>query len=201
MEQIVFILDKIGIFAFAFVGVSYGIRKKLDVFGLLVIGVTTAIGGGILRDVCRARTPYAITHIEYMLIAVLMSIAAIIFYHFELKIPVKLLLVADTIGLASFAVSGANVASQAHFNIFVVILFAILTGVGGGVMRDTLLNEVPFVLKKDVYATAAGIGGAVFFLLLAAGATYPTATIAAIIVVLVIRTVVIKKKYNLPVVR
>ena len=106
MEQIVFILDKIGIFAFAFVGVSHGVKKKLDVFGLLLAGTITAIGGGILRDLSLSKTPYAVSHIEYLLIAVVASILSMVFYSLNFKISQKIVIIADTLGLAAFAVSG-----------------------------------------------------------------------------------------------
>lgn len=201
MEQIVFILDKIGIFAFAFVGVSHGVKKKLDIFGLLLAGTITAVGGGILRDICIAKVPYAISHSEYMLLAVVASSIFIIFYRFEFKIPSKIVLGADTLGLASFAVSGANVAVGANLSVLVVMLFAVTTAAGGGLIREVVLNEIPFVLRREIYATAAGIGGLLFYLLVISGYGIGVASGITLITVIAIRTYGIVKKVNLPRIR
>lgn len=201
MEQIVFILDKIGIFAFAFVSVSHGIRKKLDIFGLLLVGIIGAIGGGMVRDISLARIPYALTHIEYMLLATVISIMAILLYHFKWKISPKILLIADTLGLAVFAISGANVAMELHLNFFIVVLFAVITATGGGFIRDMMLNNVPFILKRDIYATAAGAGGVIFFICMSwqFGSVY--STLIAIIFIVLLRYYAITKKLNLPILK
>lgn len=201
MEQIVFILDKIGIFAFAFVGVSHGVKKKLDVFGLLLAGTITAIGGGILRDLSLSKTPYAVSHIEYLLIAVVASILSMVFYSLNFKISQKIVIIADTLGLAAFAVSGSNVAIGAHLNGFVVILFAVMTACGGGLIREVMLNEIPFVLRREIYATAAGIGGLVFYLLVQGGYGVEESTVITLILIIVIRGFSIIKKINLPILK
>ncbi len=201
MEQTVFILDKIGIFAFAFVGVSHGVKKNLDIFGLLLAGTITAVGGGIMRDLTLAHKPYAISHIEYLLIAVVASILSMIVFSFRFKVSPRLVVIADTLGLAMFAVSGANVAVGAHLNGFVVILFAVMTAGGGGLIREVILNEIPFVLRREIYATAAGIGGLVFYLLVEGGYGIEASTIITLILIVVIRSLSIAKKINLPILR
>jgi uncharacterized membrane protein YeiH len=201
MESLVFIFDKIGIFAFAFVGVSHGVKKKLDVFGLLIVGCITAVGGGMIRDACLGRIPYALSHGEYLLFAVIASILSIIFYHFHLRIPTLFLLIADTFGLAAFAVSGANVAIGASLSILVVIFFAMLTSAGGGLLREIILNEIPFIFRTEIYATAAGIGAVLLYVLVMMGVGIDIASGIALVTIIAIRFYSLSRNINLPVLR
>ena len=201
MEQIVFVLDKIGIFACAFVSVSHGIRKKLDVFGLLLVGIIGAIGGGMVRDISLARVPYAITNSDYMLIATVISMLAIFLYHLKRRIPTRILLLADTIGMAAFAISGANLAMQLQLNFFIVVLFAVITATGGGFIRDIMLNDVPFILKREIYATAAGAGGVVFFVCMNWKFGYVYSTLLALSFIIILRSYAVTKRLNLPILK
>jgi uncharacterized membrane protein YeiH len=118
-QDIIFFLDKIGILAFAFTGVANGVKKKLDIFGLLVVGIFTAIGGGILRDLLINQVPYAISNIDYLIFAFCASSLSILLFHFKLKIPLKIIIVAETLGLSVFAGAGAAVSLNLNLSIFI----------------------------------------------------------------------------------
>lgn len=199
-QQIVFILDKIGIFAFSFMAVAMGAKKKLDIFGLLVIGVSSAIGGGIIRDVMLNRIPFAISHPDYLMFAYGASILAIILFYFKLLIPSKILTISDTLGLGAFAAAGATVSINLNLSIFHTVLFAVITAVGGGLIRDILLNEIPFVLKREIYATAAGLGGFIIHLLFILGLNISYSVIIGLSIVIISRFFSIKKQLHLPVI-
>lgn len=200
-EELIFTLDKIGIVAFAFAGVSKGVQKKLDVFGLFVVGLATAVAGGITRDLILANVPYAVSNIEYLGYAFAASIISILIYKSKFVIPNKPLQIADTLGLGAFAGAGAAVAMAADLSVFHTVLLAIVTAVGGGMLRDVLVNEIPFVLKKEVYATAAGIGGLVAYISFALGHGIVAASLIGAVVTIVVRSYALKKDFNLPVIR
>ena len=158
-SELIGVLDRIGLVAFALGGVEVGVRRRLDVFGLLVMGVVTATGGGLMRDVIVGRLPLVIDHWDYVLWPIAGSILAIGLVARQRTFPKVLLSVADAAGLGAFSAAGALVAIQADLPVPAVILLAILTATGGGVIRDLLADRVPMVLRSEVNATAAGIGG------------------------------------------
>lgn len=162
--QVVGVLDRVGIVAFAFSGVEVGFRRRLDVFGLLVMGVVTATGGGLLRDLTMARVPFVLVRQDYLLWAVFSSFVAIVFVVRSHRIPSVIVAVADAAGLGAFAVAGALAGISAHLPIPAVVILAMLTANGGGVIRDLLADRVPLVLRAEINATAAGLGGAAVWL-------------------------------------
>jgi uncharacterized membrane protein YeiH len=162
--QVVGVLDRVGIVAFAFSGVEVGFRRRLDVFGLLVMGVVTATGGGLLRDLTMARVPFVLVRQDYLLWAVFSSFVAIVFVVRSHRIPSMIVAVADAAGLGAFAVAGALAGISAHLPIPAVVVLAMLTANGGGVIRDLLADRVPLVLRAEINATAAGLGGAAVWL-------------------------------------
>lgn len=162
--QVVGMLDRVGIVAFAFSGVEVGFRRRLDVFGLLVMGVVTATGGGLLRDLTMARVPFVLVRQDYLLWAVFSSLLAIVFVVRSHRIPPVVVAVADAAGLGAFAVAGALAAIGANLPVPAVVVLAMLTANGGGVIRDLLADRVPLVLRAEINATAAGIGGVAVWL-------------------------------------
>ena len=148
-----------GIVAFALSGVEVGARRRLDVFGLLVMGIVTATGGGVMRDVVLGDLPLALDKPDYFLFAAGSSLFGIILLWRQRSVPRLLVAVADALGLGAFAAAGALVAINADLNVVAVVLMAMLTAIGGGVIRDLLADRVPLVLRSEVNATAAGLGG------------------------------------------
>ncbi len=166
---ILFILEIIGTIAFAVSGALVGIQKKMDIFGVCVLGLTTAVGGGILRDlILNITPPDAFKNPAFAGTAVLVSIIMFIPSVRRLlaktgRIYDSLLLIMDSIGLGLFTVAGVQAAysSTAEVNIFLITFVGVLTGVGGGLMRDTFAGNTPYIFVKHFYACASIIGALV----------------------------------------
>ncbi len=154
------VADILGITAFAISGFIVGVKNRLDILGVSISAFLTALGGGILRDLLAGRKINAFTDSFSVIIVVFVIIAGIFFklyrYDYEKN---NIFLLSDTTGLVSFAISGAVAGVNSGFNLFGVMLLAFITAVGGGMMRDVLINEVPFILKEKFYATVALLTG------------------------------------------
>ena len=173
MDEFIFILELIGTVAFASSGAMIAIEKMMDIFGVNVLGATTAVGGGIMRDIILGLTPPgAFSHPVYVLVAALTStILFVIAYAkptaFESRVKTdyydKLMFWCDTAGLGIFTVVGIQAAVRAvgGENVFFFVFIGTLTGVGGGVLRDIMAGETPSILVKHIYACAAIAGGIV----------------------------------------
>ncbi|MEO6397466.1 MAG: TRIC cation channel family protein [Tepidiformaceae bacterium] len=157
--ELIGLLDRMGLVAFALGGVEVGVRRKLDIFGLLVMGVVAATGGGLMRDVIIGRLPLIIERWDYILWPIGGSAFAILLVTLNRTLPTLLLGVAESAGLGAFSAAGALVAIEADLAVPAVIMLAILTATGGGLIRDLLADRVPVVLRSEVNATAAGLGG------------------------------------------
>jgi uncharacterized membrane protein YeiH len=150
------ITDIIGIIAFAISGFIIGVRNNLDLLGVAISSFLTALGGGIIRDVLADRQIYSFTDIIPGSLVLAVLITGIYFklheYDFEKK---NLFLISDSIGLVSFSISGSIVAINSGFNIYGVVFLALITAVGGGMIRDILINKVPFILKENFYGSVS----------------------------------------------
>lgn len=165
MDSYVFsIIDLLGTFAFAISGALAAKERKLDLFGVLVLAYVTACGGGILRDLCIGSIPpTGISDWRYLACAIVAAIITILSSTIvdRFKHPVVFF---DSLGLGFFAVFGSHKALMFGYNIEVAIILGTVTAVGGGVLRDVLLNRVPIILRKEIYALAALMGSAVLVL-------------------------------------
>lgn len=160
------IFEMIGVVAFAISGALVGIRHKMDLFGVISLGVITALGGGVIRDVILGIVPpAAFQNPTQVLVAAVVSI--LVFLPFSRRRLARstvqfdtLLLIADSIGLGIFTVHGLRAAVNAGFsnNLFLLIFVALITGVGGGVLRDLLAGERPYIFVKHIYACASIVG-------------------------------------------
>lgn len=161
-DRLLTAVDMAGTFVFGLEGALAAMHGGLDLLGVMVLGFTTALGGGIIRDVLiGAVPPAAIREWHYGAVAFLGAACAFFLKPLGQDIPAHLLLVLDAAGLGLFAVAGAGKALSFQINPFVSILMGGITGVGGGTVRDVLLNHVPTVLRADIYATAALLGAAI----------------------------------------
>lgn len=192
-------LDRLGIIAFAISGVELGTRRRLDLFGLLVMGVVTATGGGLMRDVILQRLPFVIDHPDYLLWAVLSSAAAMAIVAAHRRVPRWLLAIVDAAGLGAFAAAGALAAIETDLALPAVILLAIVTATGGGVIRDLLADRVPLILRSEVNATAAAAGAFVVWLI--EPHSNGTAAVAGVAVAAVLRALTLALNLHLPVLR
>ncbi len=154
-------LDLIGTFVFALSGAVAARQKGLDIFGIFSVAFTVACGGGIIRDLCIGAVPPAgLTDWLYLVMVFTATLISIGFYGL-VKILNQPVLLFDALGLSVFAVSGARKAIVFGHNYEVAILLGTVTAVGGGVIRDILLNRVPVILKKEIYASAAMVGATI----------------------------------------
>ncbi len=157
------ILDFIGTLAFAISGIRLASAKHFDLFGAYVVGLTTAIGGGTMRDLMLSQPPFWMTNPFYLLCTAFALVWVIMFRKFLVKQENTWFLF-DTIGLALFAVTGIEKTLAAGFPFWTAIIMGTLTGAGGGVFRDVFINEVPLIFRREIYALACVIGGVAYFI-------------------------------------
>jgi uncharacterized membrane protein YeiH len=198
--NLVVFADILGIIAFSLSGFLVGVRNKLDLLGIIIAASITALGGGVVRDAILNRTPFAFTEYYPAITVILTIVTAIVFrlYRSEQLERKRLFVISDTIGLVAFSITGALLAMDAGFNFFGVTILSFLTAVGGGVIRDTMINKVPSVLVTDFYGSIALI---VAILLVIANkiigvGTLEVAIIAAFAIVL--RLLAYYKEWHLP---
>ena len=204
---ITYIMEILGTIAFAASGAMTGIRKKMDIFGVCVLGFVTAVGGGMIRDIILGiAPPNVFRNPVYGLVAVVISL--IVFMTIFVKRDVmggnfkiiynKVLLVMDTFGLAIFTVVGVNIGIQEGYleKIFLLTFLGTITGVGGGLMRDIMAGEPPYIFVKHIYASASVIGSIVcVYMYRNFGAA--ESMIIACIAILIIRYLAAKYHWNL----
>ena len=175
MDTMLLVLELIGTCAFAISGAVLGITKRFDIFGVIFSGIITALGGGTIRDLLLGNLPPAMfRNYIYLIFAVATClltfiIASILKNKFSENIVIidKVNNVFDAIGLGVFTIVGMNVAINSGFsdNFFFVVFLGMTTGCGGGILRDAIVGEVPFVLRKRVYAVASIAGGIAYYLM------------------------------------
>lgn len=208
MQTLLVLLEIIGTIAFAISGAMEGIKSNMDILGVTILGVITAIGGGILRDITLGLSlPSSFVDPRNLYTSAIISILTFIFVYYNKKILGNninrrfdnIMLVTDAIGLAVFTVLGMDVAYNlsTDFTIPLYIFVGVITGVGGGVLRDILSQSRPYIFHKHVYASASIIG-ALIYLLLKRTLNTPLPILIAIISIIIIRLLAIKYKWNLP---
>ena len=206
MDEIMFVLELIGAAAFAVSGAMVAIEKKADIFGVLFLAVTTALGGGVIRDVLIGRIPPVMfVSYWYLLISVVAALAVFIDAYLRSE-KYKLHLdkldavnnVFDAIGLAVFTVSGMNAAMPVSNNVLLVLFVGMCTGVGGGMLRDVMTNTMPKVLRKRVYAVASLIGGGLYYAMHALGVNQLLSVGCGMLVIFALRLFATIYKWNLP---
>lgn len=191
------LLDLTGTFAFAISGIRLASGKQIDWFGAYIIGLVTAIGGGTLRDLLLNITPFWMLDAKYFLTTGVALIATLLFKEKLFKWGSTLFLF-DTIGLGLFTIVGLTKSIDAGLPVWVCIVMGTITGSVGGVIRDVLLNEVPLLFRKDIYAIACISGGLIYFIL--DYLTLPKGVIETIaaLTVIVFRLIAVKYHFHLP---
>lgn len=165
----VYYLNLFGTAIFAVGGALAASRKGMDLFGVVVAAVLTAIGGGTLRDICLGIHPVNwVTDSSGLVIAVVFGVITFTYLSFRqfTHIPFRFLNMADALGLALFTVLGCNTALANDANALIAIVMGMITGSGGGIIRDAFSGEIPLFFRKEIYATACLVGGAVYLGLL-----------------------------------
>jgi uncharacterized membrane protein YeiH len=192
------VLDYVGIVAFTVSGVAKGIQKGFDVFGAMFLGALTALGGGVIRDLIAGVIPPTV--FRYEIYAGVSLLAGLISFWI---IPVQFadrrsFLYADALGLAVFSALGADVAFSRGLGPLGVSFAAMITGCGGGIMRDVLAGDVPVVMHKEVYATLGLLGGFLYYLMAIAGVNRAANAVAVTLVVFALRILAIERGWSLP---
>lgn len=195
---LLYYLDLAGVAVFAASGVIAARDRGLDTFGLLVVAAVTAIGGGTLRDLLLDRHPIFWISDSWYVLVIIAAVALTVVYLRFWPAPRTPLLVADALGLGLFALSGAQVAEAAQCPPLIVILLGTMTGVTGGVLRDVLTAQVPLILRREIYATAAVSGIAVYLGLGALGVAQSIALAVGMLVVVILRLLAVRRDLHLP---
>ena len=201
------ILEVIGTIAFAVTGAFLSVKRQLDIFGVVFIGCITAVGGGITRDMIIGKFPPAIfSNTPILLIAAITSVIIFLISYLHAdkfeqirEKTEKINNIFDAIGLSAFAVTGTEAVCTSEYGGYFVlaVLMGMLTGVGGGIFRDILVTETPYVLKKHVYALAALIGSIIYYVLRGyVGITI--SSIIAMVLIFSIRMFATKYHWKLP---
>jgi len=193
------ITEYIGIVAFALSGFFVGVKNRLDMLGILISVYLTAFGGGLIRDTIVHKIPYAFTQ---------NSASIIVFVLFLLMLALKVykradienrawFILSDSIGLVSFSITGALIALQAEYNLLGILTLSFLTAVGGGIARDVIINEVPFIFKTGFYGSVALIVGLFVYIFNLTETLNNYTLIALFFTGVFLRVIAFYKKWNL----
>jgi uncharacterized membrane protein YeiH len=193
------ILDLFGTMAFAVTGAFKAIEHKSDIVGIIILSTITGVAGGVIRDIIFGKfPPTVVINPLYLVVTVVTAFVIFILYP-SIKIHWNLFLKFDAIGLGVFTVIGASIAYNIFGLNFLTMAFAgVLTAVGGGILRDVFVNEVPLVFVKELYASTSFIGVVILFVMLVMGINLYSATIPSILAVTSIRLLAMKYNWNLP---
>ena len=192
-----FILEILGTIAFAISGAMVGIKAKMDILGVVVLGITTAIGGGIIRDILIGQTPpRAFQHPIYAIIATLVSFVVFIpSIRKRINVDTFILNLVDAIGLGVFSVVGVSYGLP-YNSLILQIFLGVVTGVGGGVMRDLFAMEKPMIFVRHFYAVTSIIGVIIARMIMEYNISM--GMIVGVVVIVILRVLAAYKRWNLP---
>lgn len=191
------VIEFLGTFAFAISGIRHAAAKHFDWFGGFVCGIAVAIGGGTMRDVMLGLTPFWMTSSIYMVCTVLAQVFVIAFAHYLKRLD-NAWFFFDTLGLALFTIVGLQKTLDCGYAFWVAIIMGCITGSAGGVIRDVLLNNVPVIFHKEIYAMASILGGAAYWLLLELQVDMTVSVVVSFILICAIRLLAVKYHITLP---
>ena len=206
--NIIFIVEIIGTIAFASSGAMVAVRKRLDLFGIIVLGVITAVGGGMLRDLMIGNIPPNMFRNPVYVLAAFLTVL-VLFLLFRcwpfllgsryIEGYEKIMYILDAIGLGAFTVIGIDTGVEAGYGDyhFLIIFLGVITGIGGGILRDIMAGETPYVLKKHIYACAS-IAGACLYVVLLQVTRSDSAMIGSALLVVAIRILASHFRWDLP---
>jgi uncharacterized membrane protein YeiH len=198
IDGFISILDYLGTVSFAVTGASKAISHQADIFGIIVLATVVGVAGGITRDVIFGRFPTAFSDPIYISMTVIVGVV-MFFLYTKFKSKMNIWLVFDAVGLGVFSILGASIAYQVVGMEFLPMLFAgMITAIGGGILRDVFVREIPIVFVKEVYAVASILGIVVFYGILNAGVEIQVASVIGIVVSTGTRLLAMKYKWNLP---
>lgn len=196
--SLLYIFDLIGTYAFAISGALLGAKKKMDIYGMFILALVTGVGGGTIRDMMLGRTPPFVFKDIWYLIDVFVATLTVMFLYKKVLRNLKLINIADAIGLGVFTCIGATIAKDTGCSWYGIILFGLMTATVGGMIRDVLAQVVPFVLQKEIYASASIAGGFLFITLDYFNINIDLNIFVTSLFVTVIRLLSIHNSWNLP---
>jgi uncharacterized membrane protein YeiH len=192
------VIELLGTISFAISGTFAAVQRRLDPFGILIIAFVTSIGGGTVRDLLLGDTPVKwMRDVNYCLLILVTSIITMFFKRNIKKFKITLFLF-DSLGLGLFTVLGIQKGIAFGLSPGICIALGTITGCFGGIIRDTLLNTIPLIFRKEVYATACIVGGMLYFALLYFDLKADIAKILVIAFIFTLRIIVVKYKLSLP---
>lgn len=194
------LLDFIGTFAFAISGIRLASEKNFDLFGAFIVGMATACGGGTIRDVFLGDSPFWMTNWIYLAITAFALVVYMCCHRFINRIS-RTMFTFDTIGLALFTVVGFQKTLDAGFSFWAANIMGMMTGAAGGVIRDILINEVPLIFRRDIYALACAVGGIFYTFALIFGIHDIWAQLGCATAVIIIRVCAVIYHWQLPILR
>ena len=206
--NLIFIVEIIGTIAFSSSGAMVAVRKRLDLFGIIVLGVITAVGGGMLRDLMIGNIPPNMFRNPVYVLAAFLTVL-VLFLLFRcwpfllgsryIEGYEKIMNILDAIGLGAFTVIGIDTGVEAGYGDyhFLIIFLGVITGIGGGILRDIMAGETPYVLKKHIYACAS-IAGACLYVVLLQVTRSDSAMIGSALLVVAIRILASHFRWDLP---
>lgn len=198
--EVIYILDIIGTVVFAISGAMSAATKRLDLFGALFTGFITAVGGGSLRDMLLGATPVVwLVDLNYV-IAIVVGVGLTFMFQPAIAKLRKTLFLFDTIGIATFTIIGLNKALVYDIHPLLAVILGVMTAVMGGVMRDTFVNDIPLIFRKEIYATACVFGALVYLGLDYLGVSQYVSLLLTVVLIIAIRLLSIRFHLRLPVI-
>lgn len=205
------LLELIGTASFAVAGAMHGIRQQFDVFGVILLGIVTAVGGGIIRDILIGRfPPDAFLHGIYVEMAFFAALTVFLLAYFRKADYIRFHDTLDSVnnfldalGLGVFTVSGTQVGMETAYSdqVFFCVFLGVMTGIGGGLLRDVMSRSVPVVLRKRIYAVASILGGLLYYILCQLEVCHAVCILAPVALICIIRVCATHFKWNLPTVK
>ena len=197
MNTAVSIIMIIGVFSFAISGALTAMQKRFDIFGIIIIGFATAVGGGTIRDLLIGKPIFWLVEPIYIYFIIGGSIFAMIFRR-KLNYLSKALLFFDTVGLGLFTIMGVEIGLAFELSDVSSIVMGVITGSFGGILRDVLVNDVPVVFRKEIYATISIAGGSIFLILRKFEINEYIIDYLPVFFIIILRFIVIRYKISLP---
>ncbi len=195
----ILVLDLFGTMAFAVTGAFKAIERKSDIVGIIILATITGVAGGTIRDVMMGHFPPRSISDPYYVIITVTTGFTMFFLYPKMQKHWNLFLKFDAIGLGVFTAIGATFAYETYgMNFLAMSMAGMVTAVGGGILRDMFVNEIPMVFVKELYASASFLGVLVFYIVLSIDSNLEIATVASIVITTVLRLVAMKYNWNLP---
>jgi len=196
---VLYFLDLLGTAAFAASGALAGVQRRMDLLGVVVLALVTAVGGGTVRDLLLGSIPpFCFKDENYLYLSIVIALL-VFYYHHSLDFMKRPLLYFDALGLGTFLVIGTGKALAYNAGFLVAVMMGVTTATAGGVVRDVLSDQVPFILQKEIYATACIVGGILYWILYQFGMNESLIAVIAALVVVIIRVIAIHRHWSLPV--